>query len=316
MTGSSATMADTLQFTACCALGARSALTSAPSAKSCLRSAPARRFGSRPRRRQDSVMSSADSTVNRRSSWPPADAALPAIGRAVDIGHEPAREQRRPQPAQVRARRAGAAEAPRRQVPLEHRPREVAPADLVELRAGEAVVLAVALLFAVVDVVVAEAAEEEVRERLRAILRREAGRAAQPERRVPATAPRRPKSYVACISREDLASSRSRPRLPSSTSSLLVVHVAERRADVRARQLGAGGDQPIHLDGHVLILRQLIEVARDAAFDLERHAPRLVEDQRVRCAPGRSSSPCGSPSSARRDRRSRRRSQDASRSQS
>ena len=118
----------------------------------------------------DSVRSSAESMrepevelaagVRRRR------AARMRASRLVD---EPAGEQRRAHQVSVEARRAGAAEAQRRQVPLDVDFDEVAAADLVQLGAGKRVVLAVALLVPVVDVVVAEAAEVEVRERLVAV---------------------------------------------------------------------------------------------------------------------------------------------------
>src|SRR5207344_538967 len=103
----------------------------------------------------------------------------------VGVRDEDAREAGGPEPREVEARRARAAEAQRRQVPLGHRACVVGAADLVDLEAGEGVGLAVALLLAVVDPVVAEAAEVEVGEGLVAVVSRSpAGRAPQPDRRV------------------------------------------------------------------------------------------------------------------------------------
>src|SRR5262245_20464206 len=71
----------------------------------------------------------------------------------IEIGDEPADEEGGSHPAEVRAGCSGAAEAQRRQVPLDERSDEVAPADLVQLHAGKAVVLAVSLFVAMVHVV-------------------------------------------------------------------------------------------------------------------------------------------------------------------
>ena len=75
--------------------------------------------------------------MKRRSTWPRrwprvrrADAASRLVARPDD-------EQRRAQPRGVEPRCAGAAEAPRREVPLERRLREVAAADLVDGRRRE-----------------------------------------------------------------------------------------------------------------------------------------------------------------------------------
>ena len=133
----------------------------------------------------ESVRSSADSTLKRKSSWPPASSRPSGERPRVEVRRQPGDEDRRPHPGRVEARRA-------RRGWNRNGGRFHSTIDFTKLRPpisfssapGKRVVLAVALLVAVVDVVVAEAAEEEVRERLVAIARREAGRAAEPDRRV------------------------------------------------------------------------------------------------------------------------------------
>src|SRR4029453_6513546 len=87
----------------------------------------------------------------------------------VRVGDEGRDEERRARPGQVEAGRPDAPEQHRRQVPLGYPARVVGAGDLVDLEAGEGVWLAVAFLVAVVDPVVAEAAEIEVGEGLLAV---------------------------------------------------------------------------------------------------------------------------------------------------
>src|SRR5205085_9929987 len=65
----------------------------------------------------------------------------------------------------LKPRRASAAKAPRRQVPLRHRPREVASAHAVERQSGKSFVIAIALFVTAIQVVVAECAKKEIGER-------------------------------------------------------------------------------------------------------------------------------------------------------
>ena len=104
--------------------------------------------------------------------------------REVHVRDEPPREERRPEPRRIERGGAEAAEAERGQVPVDECLREVGPADLVQLEAREALDLAVALRLLPVDVVVPEATEVEIRERLTPIPRREAAGGPKPDRRV------------------------------------------------------------------------------------------------------------------------------------
>src|SRR5207247_1368859 len=83
---------------------------------------------------------------------------------------------------EVESRSADGLEHHGRQVTLKHVAREAAPAHLVQLEAWQRVVLAVALLGAAVDVVVAEAAEEEAGVGIGALAVGDSGSIAQPER--------------------------------------------------------------------------------------------------------------------------------------
>ena len=119
--------------------GTATAYFSTARAKSCASrrdGTPARGPHARPP--TDSVMSSADSTVKRKSTWPPNDAALRRSGALSMLVTRPLAKSAGRSQLRYAPGRARAAEAHRRQVPLEHRPREVAAADLVELRAREA----------------------------------------------------------------------------------------------------------------------------------------------------------------------------------
>src|SRR5690349_23552716 len=58
----------------------------------------------------------------------------------IEIRHETSGEHRRTQPGRVETRRSRAAEAYRRQVPLRNRLQEIAPRNLVQASAREAVV--------------------------------------------------------------------------------------------------------------------------------------------------------------------------------
>jgi len=62
---------------------------------------------------------------------------------------------------------------------------------------------------------------------------------------------------------------------------LLIVHVAERRAHVRVRKIADQAVQTLDQHRHVLILRQLIEMAGDASIDVQRESSRLVEQQEL-----------------------------------
>ena len=77
-------------------------------------------------------MSSADRTVTLRSICAADRRRLAARRFRVEVGEEAADEDRRPDPAEIGAGRPDAAEAQRRQVPFDHRAREVASADLVQ----------------------------------------------------------------------------------------------------------------------------------------------------------------------------------------
>jgi len=88
------------------------------------------------------------------------------------VGHvrpQSAREQREARPIRIQARDADAAEAQRRKRPLRLQLAEVVPADLIQVDAGKAVVLAIAAHFLIVDPVVAERAEIEIGKRIVAI---------------------------------------------------------------------------------------------------------------------------------------------------
>ena len=123
------------------------------------------------------------------------------IQRAVRAGPrlrgQHAGEQRGAHRTQEEARRADIGEAQRRQVQLQ--PATLAKlraGDLVDLEAREAVVFAVALHLAVIDVVVAEAAEVEVGQRVVAVAAADAGGVVEPDRGMLPAAGAKPKSKL------------------------------------------------------------------------------------------------------------------------
>jgi hypothetical protein len=69
-------------------------------------------------------------------------------------------------------------------------------------------------------------------------------------------------------------------RLRAPPDAGLVVHGAERIADVGIRETGVRGREVADVNRHVLVLGQAIEVARHAAVDVEVESARLVEDER------------------------------------
>ena len=167
----------------------------------------------------ENIRSSADSAehaeVDLRAG---ADDAAPCRA-IVEVGGEAADEHRRPHPRHVEPRRAEASESAAAAgsasiVDLT----KLRPPNLVQLGAGQAVGFAIALLVAVIDVVVAEAAEEEVGERLFAIVRREARRPAGTRSTCGRPAARTPRSNVprTCVNRSLI--DERRLRSPRSTA--------------------------------------------------------------------------------------------------
>src|SRR6185295_15088490 len=88
----------------------------------------------------------------------------PATVEMAEVRDDAAAEQRQPRRRRVERGRTRTPEAERRQVDVEHPAREVGARDVVERHAREAAPLAVVLRVLVVDAVVAERAEKEVRE--------------------------------------------------------------------------------------------------------------------------------------------------------
>src|SRR5205085_11518792 len=93
-------------------------------------------------------------------------------------------EDREAQPGEIERRRADALEDDGRKPRLHRLPREVVRGNFVDGEAGKRVVFAEPLDAAVVHVVVAESAEIEGGKGIAAIPRGDAGRAAEPERRM------------------------------------------------------------------------------------------------------------------------------------
>ena len=100
------------------------------------------------------------------------------------VGSKPADKYRRPDVFQEKAGATDFAKANWRQIPLENGLQELRAAKLVDFESGHAVILAIALLIAVVDVVIAETAEVEVAQRIQAITVATASRRVEPDRRV------------------------------------------------------------------------------------------------------------------------------------
>jgi hypothetical protein len=73
--------------------------------------------------------------------------------------------------------------------------------------------------------------------------------------------------------------------------SLFIVHVAERRAYVRVREVADQAVQALDQHRHVLVLRQLIEMPGNASVNVEREAARLVEQQETGVADNRDRNP-------------------------
>ena len=145
---------------------------------------------------------------------------------------------------------------------------------------GKAVVLPIALLVPVVDVVVAEPAEEEVGERLVTGTRRVAGGAPQPDRRMlerdSQAAIERAIELWHGLAVHELAEERQAPLCPR-----LVVYRAKRIAHVRVVQRRVERVEASDVHWHVLILGQPVEIAGDAAADVEIEPSRFVEDERA-----------------------------------
>ena len=180
-----------------------------------------------------------------------------------------------------------ASEAQRRQVPFERRFDEIASVDLVELRAGKRVVLAIPFPRPAIDPVVAEAAKEEVGKRIvarpgemPAALRSQIDECAQRQR-------------MPDVERAVGPCSTTRPppachrRLTDHCTPLLVVHPTERRADVLPLSVALEGEQAIDVDVDVLVLRQAIEIAGEQS-----------RRYRDRCAAVRRRPACGDDPSA------------------
>src|ERR671912_686637 len=89
-----------------------------------------------------------------------------AEGGFVQVRRQSRHEDCGPQPGRVETGCADAPEPQGRKVPLEGGLREVTAADRIDGRSGERLKLAILLLVHVVDVVVAEPAEVEIREGL------------------------------------------------------------------------------------------------------------------------------------------------------
>src|SRR5690349_10316720 len=114
----------------------------------------------------------------------PRPADLSSRRLVIEVRHETVREEGEPGPRGVEVERAGAAKTEPREVPVDERLREIPPAHLVQFQAGKRLVQAVPLRVAVIDHVVPEAAEVDVREGIVAIPGRKPCRAPKPDRAV------------------------------------------------------------------------------------------------------------------------------------
>ena len=213
-----------------------------------------------------------------------------AVIDQIRVGHETGREQREARPGAVELEKAQVPEAPRRQVQVDHRLAEVRAAHRVDVDAREAGHGAVALGILVVDVVVAERAEEEVRERLRAVARRIAGRGAQPHRGV---RDRQRRTEIERAGGLRKAAPHRAGRLLDAQAvdvreqppvgALLGIHPAERGADELVVQLDLGREAAVvagqRLD--VLVKRQPFDVREAVDRRFERQRARRVVNQRL-----------------------------------
>src|SRR5437868_6554715 len=111
-----------------------------------------------------------------------AEAAVILARRFARVREKRRAEDGRTQPIQIEARRTGRLEYDRRQIPLDHLADKASRAQLIDVEAGQRVVLAIALHVAVVDIIVPERAEIKARNGIAAVAARNAGRIAQPYR--------------------------------------------------------------------------------------------------------------------------------------
>ena len=109
------------------------------------------------------------------------DVAVAALLIGAEVGSEACGEEREPCPVEVELGGTEVAEVQGREVPFGLASHERLSADLVDLCAGEAVVLAVPADLAFVDPVVAEGSEVEVGEGIVLIAEGAAGGCAEPE---------------------------------------------------------------------------------------------------------------------------------------
>src|SRR5437016_6720126 len=93
-------------------------------------------------------------------------ARLQPVRRAVQVGQESPGEERRPEEGRVEGGIPHSAEPDGRENQVEHAPREVGPRERVQLDAGKRGVVPVPLWILVIEPVVAEPTEIEIREGL------------------------------------------------------------------------------------------------------------------------------------------------------
>ena len=109
-----------------------------------------------------------------------ADVSVAALLIRAEVRRETAGEQRESRPIEVELGGTKITEVQRREVPFGLPLHEGLSADLIDLSAGKAVVLAVAADLALVDPVVAEGSEVEVREGIALIAERAASVGTEP----------------------------------------------------------------------------------------------------------------------------------------
>src|SRR5260221_4480047 len=153
------------------------------------------------------------------------------------------------------------------------------PADLVDLEAREGVMLAIALLGAAVDIVVAKAAEEEIREGIAALAVGGAGRVAQPEGGVREWRGKAEVETGAQL-RYGLAAGRIGAQHDIPGQALFVVDGTERAPHVGEVQPGLSGAQAGRCRGDVLRFGQRVELFVVGEIGLQLQFARLIVDQK------------------------------------
>ncbi len=105
-------------------------------------------------------------------------------GGIVQVRRQIGREQGGSSPGQVESRCANTPESDRRQIPFKHRAVKITPGDGIQLEAWHRIVFAIAFDLSMINVVVAEATEEEIGELIERVTKGNAGRISKPDRRM------------------------------------------------------------------------------------------------------------------------------------